>query len=88
MRNLNKQKEKWNTIRSKGKKRYVLNIVFFYTGSWLLFTTFNLFVLNRVVLTYIPYVIFEYLIAIIFSTLMGLWIGNKTWNVNEKKFKQ
>ncbi len=87
MRNIEKQKEKWNSIKSKGKKRYVLNIVFFYAGSWLFFTTFNLYVLNRIVLTYIPYVISEYLIAIILSSLIGLWIGNKTWNVNENKYK-
>lgn len=87
MRNIDKQKEKWNRIRSKGKKRYVLNIVFFYACAWLLLATFNVFVFNRIILTYIPYVIFEYLMAIISSILLGLWFGHKTWNVNENKFK-
>lgn len=62
---VDKQKERWNRIKFKGKKRYVLNILFIYVVFSLLLATVQVFVLNKILLTYIPYVISLYLMSII-----------------------
>ncbi|SFA85175.1 hypothetical protein SAMN04488577_2124 [Bacillus sp. cl95] len=86
MSKVDKQKERWNRIKSKGKKRYVLNILLLYVVFSLLLATVQVFVLNRILLSYIPYVISSYIMSIIIFSLLGVWIGNKTWKANTNKF--
>jgi membrane glycosyltransferase len=83
---IDKQRERWNRIKSQGKKRHVLKILFFYVVFALILTTVNVFVLNRLVLTYFPYVISLYIMSIVIFSLLGIWVGNRTWNANIKKF--
>ncbi|MFJ7726115.1 hypothetical protein ACIQXV_08100 [Neobacillus sp. NPDC097160] len=87
-KNEDKQKERWTRIKSKGKKRYVLSILLIYLIFSLLLATLQVFVLNRVLLTYIPYAILSYLMFIICFSLLGVWLGNRTWNANTKKFEK
>lgn len=88
MSKVDKQKKRWNRIKSKGKKRYVLNILFIYVVFSLILATVQVFVLNRILLTYISYVISLYLMSIIIFSLLGVWIGIKTWNANTNKFEK
>jgi hypothetical protein len=83
-----KRKERWTKIQSKGKKKYVLSILLIYVIFSLLLVTLQVFVLNRPLLTYIPYVIISYLMYIICFGLLGIWIGNRTWNANTRKFEK
>lgn len=84
---IDKQKERWDRIKSKGKKRHILKILLFYVVFALILTSANVFVLNRLVLTYIPYVISLYIMSIVIFSLLGIWVGNRTWNANIKKFE-
>lgn len=80
-----KQKERWSRIKSRGKKRYVLSILLVYVIFSILLCTLQVFVLNRVILQDIKYVISSYLLFIIIFSLLGVWIGNRTWDTNIKK---
>lgn len=88
MNKIDKQKERWNRIKSQGKKRYVLKILFFYVVLGLILTTVNVFVLNRPGLIYIPYVISLYILSIIMYGPIGIWLGNRTWNANIKRLEK
>lgn len=84
---IDKQKERWNRLKSKGKKRYVLKFLFFYVVFALILTTLNMFVLNRPVIIYIPYVFSIYIMSIVIFSLLGIWVGKRAWNANIKKFE-
>lgn len=82
------KKEKWNRIKSKGKKGYVLKSIFIYEVFILLIVTFDMFVFNRTTLSNIPQVIFIYLFALIVYIPLGVWVGNNSWNANIRRFEK
>lgn len=84
---INKQKERWNKIKSKGKKRYVLNIIILYAVSSSLLSTTQLFILNKSTPSNRSIVI-DYLMNLVVWSLLGLWIGIRTWVANIKKFEK
>lgn len=86
MSRFDKKKEKWNRIKSKGKKRYVLKSLFYYEVFILFGSTLYIFVFDRKTFTNIPEDIFTYLIIIIFYMPVGVWVGNNSWNAKKRRF--
>ncbi|MGJ7913830.1 hypothetical protein [Neobacillus sp. LXY-1] len=87
MSKITKQKERWNRIKSKGKKRYVLNTLLMYVVFSLILPTFQVFVVNKIIFP-IQWIVTIYLIYLVGWSLLGLWVGNRTWNANTKKFEK
>ncbi|MFB7142515.1 hypothetical protein ACFCYN_23150 [Gottfriedia sp. NPDC056225] len=82
-----KGKESWNKIKSKGKKRFILNILFVYLVAALLFPTIQIFVLKKIK-TFNRDMVTLYLMSLVTWSLMGLWIGNMSWKASMKKFEK
>jgi hypothetical protein len=82
------KKEKWNRIKSKGKKRYVLKSLFYYEVFILLGSTVYMFVFDKKTFNNIPEDIFTYLIIIIFYMPVEVWVGNNSWNAKKRKFEK
>jgi K+-sensing histidine kinase KdpD len=84
---IDKQRDRWNRIKSKGKKRYVLNILLIYVVFAFLFPTVQVFVLNKVKFP-AHEIIIIYLMSLVVWSLLGLWIGIRTWKTNTRNFEK
>jgi hypothetical protein len=83
-----KEKARWNKIKSKGKKRYVLKTLLIFDVLIMFMTIFYLFVIDRTELANIPSDIFGYLLAIIILSPVGVWVGKNSWNANMRRFEK
>ena len=86
MSKIDKQKERWNRIKSKGKKRYLLNFLLIYMAISLLFPTLTVFGHNKVTYS-LEEILKLYLMYLISWSLMGVLFGNITWKNNNNKYE-
>lgn len=89
MSSIDRQKEKWDVIKSKGKKSYILTYGVLPSIVFSLFlATFRIFFINKTVLHSTYDIILAYIIHLVSWSLIGILFGNKSWYNNVKKFEK
>lgn len=89
MKDIDRQKEIWMARKSKGKKKFILTYgVLTYSIISIVFATFHMFVFNRTLLNTKQDIVITYASYLILWSLMGVFIGNLSWNNNISKFEK
>lgn len=84
----NFKKARWDRIKSKGKKRYVLKTLFIYSVLLMFSAIVFMFVIDGEELTTNPQTIFSYLLSILILSPVGIWVGINSWNANMRRFER
>ena len=88
MSSFDKKKEKWNKIKSNGKKRYVLKTLLYYEVFIWLGSTVYMFVMDGKTFTNLSGYFFTNLIVLILYIPVGVWVGNNSWNAKKRRFEK
>lgn len=87
MTNFEKRKIRWEKQKAKGKTRYVLFHVLLWMVYAVVLATMNILTFDRAYLNYINKIVITYVIFMIILGLAGVVVGSVSWRANVKKYK-